>query len=153
MTLRPEGKVVIGSSVSSYFNTALSSLRQDGNTIVGLTANNGRTELISTGNILLTPQSGFGIVGIDTLSPGNKLQIGSVGGGGFATNDFTIGNGTNAMAIQQSNASTLIGCTTDMVLRPRNNGALLYHLWRACNLLKPAILFTWKRKAIILVFI
>jgi len=63
-------------------------------------------------------------VGIGTAvgNPTNKLQIGSVGATGFATNDLAIGNGTNAMAIYQTNASTLIGATTDIVLMPRNNG-------------------------------
>ncbi len=121
MTIRPEGQVVIGSSVSSYSNTALS-ISQDGSAILGLTANAGRTEIIATHNILLTPQGGFGNVGINTAIPANKLQIGSVGGSNFSTNDFAIGNGTNAMAILQTNASTLIGSTTDMVLRPRNDG-------------------------------
>ncbi|MEO6721566.1 MAG: tail fiber domain-containing protein, partial [Ferruginibacter sp.] len=37
-------------------------------------------------------------------------------------NDLAIGNGTNAMAIFQTNASTLIGSSTDIVLMPRNNG-------------------------------
>jgi uncharacterized coiled-coil protein SlyX len=45
-----------------------------------------------------------------------------MGATGFATNDFAIGNGTNAIGIFQSNASTRIGSTTDIVLMPRNNG-------------------------------
>jgi hypothetical protein len=63
-----------------------------------------------------------GNVGIGSVTPTNKLQIGSVGASGFATNDLAIGNGSNAMAIFQTNASTLIGATTDIVIMPRNNG-------------------------------
>ncbi|MHA4812408.1 tail fiber domain-containing protein [Flavitalea flava] len=74
-------------------------------------------------NMVFWPKEATGNVGINTLSqPTNKLQIGSVGGTGFATNDLAIGNGTAAMAIYQTNASTLIGSTTDIILRPRNNG-------------------------------
>jgi hypothetical protein len=63
-----------------------------------------------------------GNVGINSNNPTNKLQIGSVGATGFSTNDFAVGNGTNAMAIFQTNAATLIGASTDIVLKPRNNG-------------------------------
>ena len=74
-------------------------------------------------NMVLWPKEATGYVGINTLEqPTNKLQIGSVGGTGFATNDLAIGNGTAAMAIYQTNDATLIGSTTDIVLRPKNNG-------------------------------
>jgi Chaperone of endosialidase len=63
-----------------------------------------------------------GNVGINSNNPTNKLQIGSVGSTGFSTNDFAVGNGTNAMAIFQTNAATLLGSSTDIVLKPRNNG-------------------------------
>jgi Chaperone of endosialidase len=62
-----------------------------------------------------------GNVGINSNNPTNKFQIGSIGLSGFATNDFALGNGTNAMAIYQTDAATLIGASTDIVLRPRNN--------------------------------
>lgn len=79
----------------------------------------------SSTDIILKPRNdGSGYVGINTLTaPANKLQIGSIGNTGFATNDFAIGNGTAAMAIYQTNTSTLIGSTTDIILKPRNNGA------------------------------
>ncbi len=71
-------------------------------------------------NILLWPKEATGNVGINTLSqPTNKLQIGETG---FSGNDLAIGNGSAAMAIYQSNTYTLIGSTTDIVLRPGNNG-------------------------------
>ena len=74
-------------------------------------------------NMVLWPKEATGNVGINTLQqPTNKLQIGSVGATGFATNDLAIGNGTNAMAILQTDAATLVGSTTDIVLKPRNNG-------------------------------
>ncbi len=73
--------------------------------------------LINPGNFTGTPHLGIGV-----LTPTNKLQIGSVGSTGFATNDIAIGNGTNALGILQTNSSTYIGATTDIVLMPRNNG-------------------------------
>jgi Chaperone of endosialidase len=79
--------------------------------------------LASSANILFWPKEKAGNVGINcNFEPTNKLQVGDMGGTGFATNDFAIGNGTNAMAIYQTNASTLVGSTTDIILRPRNNG-------------------------------
>jgi hypothetical protein len=82
------------------------------------------TNLQSTANITINPKNGTGFVGINVgANPTNKLQIGSLGNTGFAGNDLAIGNGTNAVAIYQDNARTLIGSTTDIVLKPRNNGA------------------------------
>jgi hypothetical protein len=56
-----------------------------------------------------------GNVGIGITNPTNKLQIGSMGATGFATADLAIGNGTNALGILQSNTSTYITSTTDIV--------------------------------------
>lgn len=82
------------------------------------------TNLVSTANFTINPNNGNGYVGINVgINPTNKLQIGSVESTGFATNDLAIGNGTNAMAIYQTNASTLIGSSTDIVLKPRNSGS------------------------------
>ena len=78
--------------------------------------------LMAYGNIGMTVTAN-GNIGIGTINPTNKLQIGSVGSSGFATNDLAIGNGTNAMAIYQTDNTTLIGATTDIVIKPRNNGA------------------------------
>jgi hypothetical protein len=82
------------------------------------------TNWSATDNISINPKAGTGYVGINVGgNPANKLQIGSVGSSGFATNDLAIGNGTNAFAIFQTDASTLLGSTTDIILKPRNNGA------------------------------
>lgn len=62
-----------------------------------------------------------GLLGIGITNPANKLQIGSVGSTTFNGNDLAIGNGTNAMVIYQSNASTLLASSTDIVLMPRND--------------------------------
>jgi Chaperone of endosialidase len=70
----------------------------------------------------LAMNTNTGNVGIQTLVPTNRLQIGSLGNTGFAGNDLAIGNGTNALGIYQSNNATLIGSTTDIILKPRNNG-------------------------------
>ena len=73
-------------------------------------------------NFVMNTNSGNIGIGANVPNPTNKLQIGSVGLTGFATNDLAIGNGTNALGIFQSNTSTYIGSTTDIVLMPRNNG-------------------------------
>ncbi len=73
------------------------------------------------GLIMNTTNGNVGI-GLNAPTPTNKLQIGSVGATGFATNDLAIGNGTNALGILQTNSSTYIGSTTDIVLMPRNSG-------------------------------
>ena len=81
------------------------------------------TNLQSTANISLNPQNGAGYVGINVGgNPTNKLQIGTLGAAGFTGNDLAIGNGTNAMVVSQSNASTLIASTTDIILSPRYGG-------------------------------
>jgi hypothetical protein len=61
-----------------------------------------------------------GNVGIQSLDPINKLQIGA-GLPGFKDNDLVIGNGVNALAIYQSNVGTYFTSTTDMIFMPRNN--------------------------------
>ncbi len=72
-------------------------------------------------NFIMNTTNGNIGIGANVPNPTNKLQIGSIGATGFATNDLAIGNGINALGIVQSNASTYIGATTDIVLMPRNN--------------------------------
>jgi len=94
-----------------------------GGTSAGIgTFSNTNMRIYSNGVGAIFVASGTNNVGIGVDFPANKLQIGSMGGSGFATNDFAIGNGTSAMAIYLTDASTLIGSTNDIVLRPRNNG-------------------------------
>lgn len=118
----PTNKLQVGSVGSvniSDYDFAIG----DGANAMGI--KQGALMLINTStdlSILTRGVSGTGNVGLNVLFPTNKLQIGSVGNTGFATNDLAIGNGTNAMAIYQTNASTLIGSTTDIIFRPRNNG-------------------------------
>ncbi|MEJ7587350.1 MAG: tail fiber domain-containing protein [Ferruginibacter sp.] len=69
----------------------------------------------------LVMNTNTGNIGIKTLAPANRLQIGSLGSVGFSGNDIAIGNGTNAMAIYQSNTSTTFASSTDIVFMPRNN--------------------------------
>ncbi len=83
---------------------------------VGIYGNNAGWSLIMNTN------NGNVGIGSGVPNPSNKLQIGSVGATGFATNDLAIGNGTNAVGILQTNSATYIGATTDIILMPRNNG-------------------------------
>ena len=75
----------------------------------------------SAWNFIMNTTNGNIGIGANVPNPTNKLQIGSVGASGFATNDLAIGNGTNALGILQSNTSTYIGSTTDIIIMPRNN--------------------------------
>lgn len=61
---------------------------------------------------------GQGYVGINTTTPANKLQIGSMGNTGFSGNDLALGNGTNAFAVYQSNTQTQLSSSTNIALTP-----------------------------------
>jgi len=94
-----------------------------GGTSAGIgTFSNTNMRIYSNGVSAMFIASGTNNIGIGVDFPTNKLQIGSVGATGFAGNDFSIGNGDNVMAISQTNASTFIATTTDIILNPRNNG-------------------------------
>jgi hypothetical protein len=94
-----------------------------GGTSAGIgTFSNTNMRIYSNGVGAIFIASGSNNVGIGVDFPSNKLQVGSVGNSGFATNHFAIGNGTAAFAIYQTNESTLMGSTVDIILKPRNNG-------------------------------
>lgn len=57
--------------------------------------------------------SNDGNVGIDTINPTNKLQIGSVGSTNYAGNHIAIGNGVDAMAIYQDSTVSTFYTTTN----------------------------------------
>jgi len=137
----PTGDVVVGDNATGFFGKftvatlnnsyGISHTGEGGNilatrmggTSAGIgTFSNTNMRIFANGVSVIFIGSGTNNVGIGVDFPTNKLQIGSVGNTGFATNDFAIGNGTNAMAIYQTNASTLIGSSTDIVLKPKNNG-------------------------------
>jgi len=75
----------------------------------------------STNFALMPAGSGTGNVGIGTANPMNKLQIGSIGSLGYTGHDFVISNGIGGLIIDQTNTSTLINSTGDIILVPRNN--------------------------------
>ena len=127
-TESPTEKLTVQTSTNSY---GISHRTSEGNilaTYIGGTSagigtfSNTNMRIYSNGVGAIFIGSGTNNVGIGVDFPANKLQIGSVGATGFATNDFAIGNGTNAVAIYQTNETTLIGSTTDIILKPRNNG-------------------------------
>ena len=118
----PTNKLQVGSLGTTGF-TANDFAIGNGTNAMAIYQTDVSTLIGSSTNIILKPRNnGLGYVGINTDAPNNKLQIGSLGAAGFAGNDLAIGNGTNAMVIYQSNASTLISSTTDIILKPRNNG-------------------------------
>ena len=116
----PDNRLQIGTS-GGYVAAGL--VIGNGLQAMAFQQNAGSSIWASKTNILINANDGNSNVGINTYTlPTNKFQIGSVGTTGFATNDLAIGNGTAAMAIHQSNSATLIGSTTDIILKPRNNG-------------------------------
>ncbi|MEO6718800.1 MAG: tail fiber domain-containing protein [Ferruginibacter sp.] len=127
-TTSPSEKLTVETSTNSYgisHRTSSGNILSTymGGTSAGIgTFSNTNMRIYTGGLSAMFLASGTGNVGIGVDFPTNKLQIGSVGATGFATNDFAIGNGTNAVAIYQTDASTLIGATTDIILKPRNNG-------------------------------
>lgn len=141
LSIYPTGDVVVGSNATGAFGKftvatpnnsyGISHLGNGGNilatymggTSAGIgTFSNTNMRIFANGISAIFVAAGTNNVGIGADFPTNKLQVGSVGTTGFATNDFAIGNGTNAMAIYQTDASTLIGSSTDIILKPRNNG-------------------------------
>ena len=63
-----------------------------------------------------------GYFGIGTITPVNKLQIGSVGSTGYGGNDIAFGNGTQASGITQTGSIVQWYSTTDIALMPKGNG-------------------------------
>jgi hypothetical protein len=63
-----------------------------------------------------------GDLGIGTIAPVNKLQIGSMGSTGYGGNDIAFGNGTQASGIIQTSSVVQWYSTTDMALMPKGNG-------------------------------
>ncbi len=117
----PANKLQIGSVAGSNFSTNDFAIG-NGTAAMAILQTNTSTLVGATTDMSFRPRNdGTGNFGINVLTPTNHLQIGSVGATGFATNDLAIGNGTNAMAIYQTDASTLIGSSTDIILKPRNN--------------------------------
>ena len=124
-TTAPVNKFQIGNKGTLYLGSADFSIANGDLGSMAIYQFNTATNITSVTNITLNPKSatpGGGNVGINNDAPANRLQIGSLGNTGFNGNDLAIGNGTNAVAIYQSNANTLIGSSTDIVLKPRNNG-------------------------------
>jgi len=136
----PTGDVVVGDNATGSFGKftvatpnnsyGISHTGEGGNilatrmggTSAGIgTFSNTNMRIFANGVSAIFIGSGTNNVGIGIDFPTNKLQVGSVGSTGFAGNDFAIGNGTNAMAIYQTDATTLIGSTTNIILKPKNN--------------------------------
>ena len=59
-----------------------------------------------------------GNLGIGTINPANKMQIGSVGSSGFGSNDIAFGNGTQASAIAQTAGTAWWYSNTNISLMP-----------------------------------
>ncbi|WP_165372233.1 tail fiber domain-containing protein [Emticicia agri] len=122
-TPTPNNKLQIGSLGSNGFVGNQLALG-NGTHAMAINQTNSVAFLGSSTDIILNPRyfsSGGGYVGINTFSPANLLQIGSMGGTGYAGNDIAFGNGSNVTGISQTNAALTIATTTDVVFRANNN--------------------------------
>ena len=93
----------------------------NGSNAMSIFQSNTATSIASSTDIVFHPRLNNGNMGINVDVPANKLQIGSMGPAGFNGNDLAIGNGSQAMVVYQSDNSTLLASTTDIILKPRNN--------------------------------
>lgn len=134
INIDPAGNVGVGVSDQIYKMDIADRIRiRSGTNTAGLWLNNpaNTTEIAFLGIVdantagIYGNISGWGLamntntgnVGIKTLAPTNKLQVG-LGAPGYNGNDLVIGNGTNAIAISQSNTITSIVSSTNINLRP-----------------------------------
>jgi Chaperone of endosialidase len=107
-----DGAVTMGTWIGDYLGATGGWIGTKSEHPLNFFTNNGAAKMTLSTN---------GNFGIGSVSPANKLQIGSVGATGFAGNDLAIGNGTHATGFYQTNASFTLGSTTDIIIRPRNN--------------------------------
>ncbi|MEO6548629.1 MAG: tail fiber domain-containing protein [Ferruginibacter sp.] len=129
MTLLPNGNFGIGiinptnklqiNGATPGFNDYDFAIGRNGQSM-GIYQGPNFTNLQSTANISINPKNATGFVGINVGgNPSNRLQIGTMGTAPFSGNDLAIGNGANALAVYQSNATTQFASTTDIVFLPR----------------------------------
>ncbi len=120
----PTNKLQIGSVTNAFVGNDLAI--GNGVNTMSIYQSSASTLIASTTDIVLKPRNNnAGYVGINVDSPTNRLQIGSMGGTGYAGNDIAIGNGTNVTGLYQSSASFSIASTTSIVLRPNNGNGLV----------------------------
>lgn len=108
---------IIGTSGFSGNDLAIG----NGTNALAVFQSNTSSQFASSTDIILMPKifGGSGKVGINVTNPGNKLQIGSIGATRFSNYDLAIGNGTNALAIIQTNTATQFASSTDIIFTPR----------------------------------
>ncbi|GAA4751035.1 tail fiber domain-containing protein [Flavisolibacter ginsenosidimutans] len=121
----PANKLQIGALGTSGFNGNDIALG-NGTNATGLFQSNSILQVASTTDIAFLTRSngtGLGNLGINTATPTNQLQIGSVGSTGFNGNNLAVGNGTNATGFAQSNSFLQVASSTNIVFLPQaNNG-------------------------------
>jgi hypothetical protein len=107
----------LGSSGYTNYHLAFGNGTQaSGLTILG----NGNSIWQATQNISLMPTNANGIVGINTETPANKLQIGNYTNSNFSGNQIAYGVGTNVTVLNQT--STISNFQTSSELNIQSGG-------------------------------
>jgi hypothetical protein len=119
----PTNKLQIGSVGSTGFS-ANDIAFGNGTQASGIAQTATAGQWISTTNMALIPKNGAaaGDVGINTLTPTNKLQIGSVGSSGYGGNDIAFGNGAQVSGIAQTAGVAQWYSNTNIALMPLGTG-------------------------------
>lgn len=121
-----KNQLQIGDMGSAGFNGNQFALG-NGNAAFAIGQTDTYTQLASSTNMSLMSKGGTGFVGIGTLQPQNKFQIGNFGGSTFSDGDFAIGNATTFLGIKLrqtvGNVNTYISTAPNegLSLLPGNN--------------------------------
>ncbi len=119
-TTTPSNKLQIGNIATSLGLSGFDFAVGSGSNALVFYQSSGISQFTSTTSIAFLPTKGTGYMGINTSSPSNTLQVGSMGNTGYAGNALAIGNGSAAMGINQGNSFAQLASTTDIALAPRN---------------------------------
>lgn len=125
-TLNPSARLTVKTTLADYGfihtdgDISLGTYIGSGMGWIGTKSNHSLAFFTNNGSPQMTLRTnGYVGIGAGANRPDNKLQIGSIGTTMFSGFDLAIGNGTNALAIVQSNAYSQFASTTNIILMPK----------------------------------